>query len=165
MCIAEGSHSAMKALWAGWAKENRQDLWENTNTVPCHRVGKWYLVMSYLKILKNSLKLKRFKIDVFKYSSKTWKRSVTATVCWEDNSAGTEASYLQWQTIDYRHIWIIVFKPSSFQNCSLEVFVYSAERQCLSSSSSTNQHLPQKLIFYICFFFPKALFLVTALLP
>lgn len=103
-----------------------------------------HLVTSYLKILKNSLKLKRFKNDVFKYSSKTWKRNVTATIRWEDNLAGTGASYLHWQTLDYRHIWIIVFKPSSFQNCSLEVFVCSAETECLSSSSSTNQHIPQK---------------------
>lgn len=35
--------------------------------------GKMGLVTSYLKILKNSLKLKNFKI-VFKYSCKTWKR-------------------------------------------------------------------------------------------
>lgn len=33
--------------------------------------GKMSLVTSYLKILKNSLKLKRFKTDIFKYSSKT----------------------------------------------------------------------------------------------
>lgn len=36
--------------------------------------GKMSLVTSYLKILKNSLKLKNFKKDVFKYSCKTWKR-------------------------------------------------------------------------------------------
>lgn len=35
---------------------------------------KMSLVTAYLKILKNILKLKNFKIDVFKYSSKIWKR-------------------------------------------------------------------------------------------
>lgn len=37
VCTAEESHSAMKPLWADWAAENRQDPWENTNTMPCRK--------------------------------------------------------------------------------------------------------------------------------
>ena len=50
------------------------------------RTGKTSPVISHLKILKHSLKIKRFKIDVFKYSSKTWKRSATAPICWKTAS-------------------------------------------------------------------------------
>lgn len=79
VCIAEESHSAMKPLWADSAEENQQDPWEQGHNIlfwggEVSLTGKMSLVTPYLKILKNSLKLKNFKTDVFKYSSKTWKR-------------------------------------------------------------------------------------------
>lgn len=73
-----------------------------------HFQGKWALwSLSYPKIFKNSLKLVRFQIDVFKYSS--LEEKCNSHYLLKRQFSRFEASYLHRQTFDYRHIWGTAF--------------------------------------------------------